>query len=418
MTTAEILAVGSELLTPHRSDTNSLYLTLKLNEIGIDVRAKAVVRDDRGDLQALVRQALGRADLVITTGGLGPTDDDITREAVAAELGLALDEDASILAALHERFAIRRLTMPAINRRQALVPRGATPLPNSRGTAPGLWIERGHQALVLLPGPPRELEPMVETYVLPRLTGRTAGHRLARRVIKIAGRAESHVDEIAQPIYAAFRSWPTPIETTILAGGGQIELHLSARGGARADLDAVLDDGVRRLASALGPAVFSVDGRSLEEVVGHLLAGERLTIAAAESCTGGLLMSRLVDVPGCSAWVVGGVVAYANAIKISELDVSPDLLEAHGAVSEPVALAMASGVVARLAADVGVAITGIAGPTGGTPDKPVGTTVVAVWRSADLHIARTCQFLGDRATIRLHAAVTALDMVRRMLVDH
>lgn len=411
--TAEIIAVGSELLTPHRLDTNSLYLTARLNELGIAVRVKIVVGDDRGDLAALFRQAFARADIVITTGGLGPTDDDLTREVVAGVLRLPLEEDPTVLAAIEERFRRRNLRMPEINRRQAQVPRGATALPNAHGTAPGLWIESSGPIVVLLPGPPPELQALVETHVGPRLVAAGAGGKLWRRVIKTTGRAESQVDELAQPIYSTLSTGEVPIETTILASPGQIELHLSARGQDGALVRRVLDSAVAKLADALGSSVFSVDGRSLEAVVGALLRERGFRIAVAESCTGGLVLGRLTDVPGSSAWVVGGVVAYANDVKVRDLDVPPALIDEHGAVSEPVARAMADGVRARFGTDIGVGVTGIAGPTGGSEAKPVGTVVIAV--SAARPVVRTLSFLGDRQLVRTHTVAAALDLVRRML---
>ncbi len=320
--TAEILAVGSELLTASRIDTNSLFLTGRLNELGIVVRAKAVVGDDRGDIAALLREALSRADLVITTGGLGPTDDDLTREVAASVLGLELEEHADILESIEARFTRRGWKMPAINRRQALVPRGAMPLANANGTAPGLLIESGGRIVVLLPGPPRELEPMFDAFVVPRLTALAGGRRLARRVIKLTGRSESQVDEIAQPIYATLGDERVAVQTTILATPGQIELHLAGTGHDQDAIDRVLDAGVLALARALGPAVFSTDGRTFEATIGAALAARGWRVAAAESCTGGLLLGRLTSVPGSSAWVLGGVVAYANEIKTSQLSVS------------------------------------------------------------------------------------------------
>ena len=412
LSTAEIVAVGSELLTPHRSDTNSLYLTAQLNEIGIDVRAKAIVGDDDADLTGVFRQALARADVVMFTGGLGPTADDITREVVARVLGLTLEEDATILMTLRDRFARRGLAMPEINRRQAQVPHGASPLPNPNGTAPGLWIEQGEQVVVLLPGPPRELQAMFEAHVRPRLAARTGGRRLRRRVIKMTGRPESHVEEIAQPLYVKMVDWPIPVRTTILAAPGQIELHLTAIGADLDGVDRALDDAVRALSTALGSIVFSTDGRNLPEVVGDLLRDRAQRIAVAESCTGGLVQSRLTDVPGSSQWVLGGVMAYANEVKIEQLGVSPVLIEEHGAVSEAVAGAMAEGVRERLHADLGVGVTGIAGPTGGTPSKPVGTVMIAVTGRP----ARTFNFPGDRNTVRLQATQAALEMVRRALL--
>lgn len=412
--TAEIIAIGSELVTPDRIDTNSLWLTARLNELGIDVRVKAVVGDHRDELAAVFTEALARADVVVTTGGLGPTDDDLTREAVAGALGLALIEDEEILAGLRERFARRRMPMPEINRRQAHVPVGAAVMFNRHGSAPGLWIEHGGKVAVLLPGPPREVHPMWQADVLPRLEARTGGRRLRRRVLKITGRAESQVDEVAAPVYTPLRRQPIAIETTILATPGQIELHLSAAGRDVPAIDRALDDAVRRLRDALGSVVFSVDGRPLEAVVGDLLGEHGWRIAAAESCTAGLLLGRLTDIPGSSAWVIGGVVAYANDVKTRELGVPDAMLAAHGAVSEPVARAMADGVRAAFGADIGVAITGIAGPGGGSEAKPVGTVVMAVSGAAPA--VRTSIFTGDRQMVRALAVAGALDMVRRSIL--
>jgi nicotinamide-nucleotide amidase len=413
--TAEVLAVGSELLTRFRQDTNSLFLAGRLDEAGIDLRWKTVVGDRRTDLVAAVQHARSRVDLVVTTGGLGPTADDLTREAVAEVLALPLEEDPAIMSAIRARFETRRIPMPDLNRRQALVPRGATVLPNPRGTAPGLWIESGGTIVVLLPGPPRELEPMFDDHVAPRLRARSGGRQVRRRVIKTTGRSESAIDEVAEPVYSKWTGpVPVPIDTTILAAPGLIELHLSARGDDVAALDRALDDGVRRLADVLGSAVVSIDGRSLEAVVGDALRARAYRIAVAESCTGGLLLGRLTEVPGSSAWVNGGVVAYADAVKIDQLGVDAQLLHAHGAVSEPVAQAMAHGVRARLQAQVGVAITGIAGPDGGTSLKPVGTVVVAVV-TAGADVVRTFLFPGDRRMVRLQSVNAALNMVRTAL---
>jgi nicotinamide-nucleotide amidase len=412
--TAEIIAVGSELVTPDRIDTNSLWLTARLNELGIDVRVKAVVGDHRDDLGTVFAQAIARAGVVVTTGGLGPTDDDLTREVVAGVLGLGLVEDAEILAGLRERFAKRRMPMPEINRRQAQVPRGATVLANRHGSAPGLWIEHGEKVVVLLPGPPREIHPMWQADVLPRLEARTGGRRLRRRVLKITGRAESQVDEVAEPVYTPLRRQSILIETTILATPGQIELHVSAAGRDVPAIDRALDEAVGRLGEALGSIVFSVDGRQLEAVVGDLLRERGWRLAAAESCTAGLLLGRLTEIPGSSAWIIGGVVAYANDVKTRELGVPDAMLAAHGAVSEPVARAMADGVRASFGADIGVAITGIAGPDGGSDTKPVGTVIMAVAGPASA--VKTSIFPGDRQMVRGLAVAGALDLVRRSIL--
>lgn len=408
--TAEIVAVGSELLTPHRLDTNSLFLTGALNELGIAVHVKAVVGDNVDDLAAVLRAALGRADVVITTGGLGPTDDDLTRQVVATVTGRALVPDAGGMAIIEDMFAHRGVPMPTVNRRQSMVIDGARWLPNTNGTAPGQLIELDGRLLVLLPGPPRELQPMFRESVAPVLSARSHGQRLRRRVVRTTGRSESQVEEIAQPIYSQFLSLVPAIETTILASPGLVELHVSSTGPDEGEIDAHLAAAVARLEAALGDAVFSVDGRSVEEVVGDLLARRGWRVATAESCTGGMLAERMTGVPGASAWMLGGVIAYDNSVKTAELGVDAALIEEHGAVSEPVARAMAEGVRRRLSADVGVAITGIAGPGGGTDAKPVGTVFVAV--ASGRCDVRRMMFPGDRAMIRQFSAAAALNMLR------
>ena len=411
--TAAILAVGSELLTPHRIDTNSLFLTGRLNEIGIDVIEKSVIGDHEPSLRAAVRRAMQDVDVIVTSGGLGPTADDLTREAVAAELGLPLVEDADVLATIRHRFDRRGLRMPDGNRRQAAVPAGARVLPNPNGTAPGLLVEAGANVIVLLPGPPRELQPMFDAHVAPLLSERARGRRLVRRVIKVAGKPESHVEEIAHPIYSTFATGDISIETTILATPGQIELHLSARGDAEDLIAARLDEAVTALAAALGSSVFSIDGRAIEQVIADEMLDRKWRLAVAESCTGGLVGGRLTDVPGSSAWFTGGVVAYENEIKKAHLGVSSELLEQHGAVSEAVAVAMADGVRQRFQADVGLAVTGIAGPSGGSADKPVGTVMIAV--SSGPAVVRTYRFVGDRAMVRQQSVIAALELLRQTL---
>lgn len=413
---AEIIAVGSELLTPHRLDTNSPFLTERLNELGIDVRVKAIVGDDREAIRALLLPALDRADLVILTGGLGPTDDDVTRDAVASTLGLALEEHAPIVEAIRRRFERRGLEMPEINRRQALVPQGAVVIDNPAGTAPGLVIEREGRLVVLLPGPPRELRPVFDAVVRHHLAPRAGRARMYRRVLRITGRTESHVEEVAQPIYSRWRHEPDAIDTTILASPGQIELHLRTRGTAddEARLAARLEAAAAELRRALGADVFS-EGASLEEVVGQLLRERRLRVGLAESCTGGLATSRLTDVPGSSDYVDRAVVCYSNRAKIDLLGVPPALIEAHGAVSEEVASAMATGLLARSGVDIAVAITGIAGPGGGREQKPVGTVAIALAWGGTL-VRRTHLFPGSRDLVKLQASQAALDLIRRTVL--
>lgn len=415
ISTAVIIAIGTELLTPDRTDTNSLFLTARLNDIGIDVIGKCVVGDDPRDLEHAVRDALSRADVVITTGGLGPTADDLTREAVSAVLARPMHEDPAIVAELKERFARRRQTMPEINRRQAMVPEGATVLRNPRGSAPGLLLEDGDKIVALFPGPPRELQPMFDESVRDRLAPRTEGRSLRRRVIKIAGQPESKVDALAAPVYAPMATWPTPVNTTILASPGQVELHVSARGTDPSALEGLLNVAVTQLVDAVGEGVFSTDGRAIEAVIGDMLRHRGLTIALAESCTGGMVAARLTDVAGSSDYVRGGVVAYADAVKRELLDVPADLLDAHGAVSEPVAAAMAEGVRARLRTNIGVSVTGIAGPGGGSETKPVGMVCFSVAGPGEQRTTETRHVPGDRELIRRWSVMVALDLVRRAL---
>jgi len=410
-----ILAVGSEMLTPFRVDTNSLFITERLNTIGYDVRLKAVVADEVHELARVVEGALAWSDLIVITGGLGPTEDDVTREAVALVLEIPLDEDASIVERLRDRFAKRGMTMPEINRRQAMVPRGAGVLANANGTAPGLWLEKDGRTLVLLPGPPREMKPMLEAVIAERLVPKSKSSGLFRRVLKITGRAESDVDAQASPVYTRWTTQATPISTTILAVLGQIELHLTTEASDKAAAEAVLDPAVAELQGVIGPSVYSTDGRSLETVVGDLLRERALTIAVAESCTGGLLASRLTDVPGSSDYLDRGVVCYSNPSKTDLAGVPPTTIEQHGAVSEPVAQAMAEGIKSRAGTRIGVGITGIAGPGGGTPEKPVGTVAVAVAVDDEIRV-RTFQFIGSREMVKFQATQSALNMTRLMVL--
>jgi len=411
-----IIAVGSELLTPFRVDTNSLAITERLNAIGYEIRMKAVLGDDVDELAKVLAAAFGTVDLIVTTGGLGPTADDITRDAIAKALALPLDLHEPIADRLRARFAERGLTMPEINRRQAMVPRTATVIENRNGSAPGLWLERGGTALLVLPGPPREMIPMLEGIIEERLSSRSGGAGLFRRVIRITGRTESDVDARAEPIYSRWLTMPVPIATTILAVSGQIELHLTASASDRRAADAALEAAVGELQAELGSVIYSVDGRPLEAVVGDLLRQAGWTIAAAESCTGGLLMSRLTDVPGSSDYVDRGVVCYSDRAKVELLDVPAALIEEHGAVSEPVARAMADGIRRVAASDVGIGITGIAGPGGGTAEKPVGTVAVAVTAN-DAQRVRTFRFFGGREMVKFQSAQAAMNMLRLMMLN-
>lgn len=413
---AWILAVGSEMLTPFRVDTNSLAITERLNRIGCDVRFKAVVGDDVAELADLFSRGIGAADLIVCTGGLGPTEDDVTRDAVARACQVEMDLDEAILSRIRTRFEQRGMVMPEINRRQAMVPRGAVVLENSNGTAPGLWMEQGGTSILLLPGPPREMRPMLERVMTERLEPRAGSRGLFRRVIRITGRPESDVDAVAQPIYSNWRDTPVPISTTILAKLGQIELHLTADAPDAEVAATVLESAVQELVAVLGKSVYSTDGRGLEEVIGSILTGRQMTIAVAESCTGGLLASRITDVAGSSAYFDRGVVTYSNDAKMEWLGVPESLLRTHGAVSEPVAEAMAAGVRERSRTSIGVGITGIAGPGGGSAEKPVGTVAIAVV-TPDARAVRTFKFIGPREMVKFQSTQAAMNMLRLLLTD-
>lgn len=417
---AEVIAVGSEMLTPTHVDTNSLYITERLNEIGIDLQGKTVAGDDRKVLKFIVADALRRSDLLILSGGLGPTDDDLTREVVADLIGRPLEFHPDIFAGIEQRFASRGLHMPAINRRQAMVPRGAAVLPNVNGTAPGLWIEHDGKIVVLLPGPPRELKPIFETVIRERLLGRMGASRLFRRLLRITGQSESSVEEKMQPIYAKWSTLPVRINTTILASLGQIELHLTAVAPSPDEGSRVLDSAVDEVTMRLGRDLFSAHGETMQQVVGGLCRARGLRIAAAESCTGGLVMARLTEVPGSSDYVDRGVIVYSNQSKTDLLGVPPALIRAHGAVSEPVAAAMAGGMVRAAGCDLAIGVTGVAGPSGGTPEKPVGlVAIAAAWaRSGEVGTrVRTFNFIGGRDMVRFQASQAALDMVRCWLLE-
>ena len=415
---AAIIAVGSELLTPSKLDTNSLFITDRLNELGVDVAVKAVVGDDRDELVHVLGVALERVDLVVLSGGLGPTDDDVTREAVAKALDRPLAEDEGLVAHLRTRFAARGFTrpMPENNRRQAMVPAGARVIDNGNGSAPGLWIDHGDRVVLLLPGPPRELKPMLTDVAKGWLSERVAGAPLVRRVLRVAGRFESEVDQVLAPLYKEWAGRTPSVAATILATPGSIEIHVSTRAASAEIARAALETAVAEAVAAVGSNVYSTDGRLLEEVVGELLVERGLRVGVAESCTGGLITSRLTDVSGSSRYVDASIVTYSNQAKTDLLDVDAALIDEHGAVSEPVAIAMAQGIRHRAPADIGIGVTGIAGPTGGTPDKPVGTVVVAVASATGCRV-RTFRFFGDRGLVKFQASQSALDMVRRMLLE-
>src|SRR5262249_28638558 len=317
MLSAEIIAIGSELLASDRSDTNSLWLTERLNRAGIDVKLKTIVGDDDGRLEELIKDAVKRSRVVITTGGLGPTEDDITRKVVARALGRRLALDENVLAEIRARFQSFGVTMPERNSRQAMVIDGAEVLPNPNGTAPGLYLKHQECELALLPGPPREMKPMFDNHVQPRLQKIAGDIRFARRILRVAGMGESAVDEKIAPIYTKYEN----PQTTILFNSSEIEIHLRAQGRTEADAGILLDDLSLKLEKALGNSVFSFRGETMEEVVGRRLTLTGFTLAVAESCTGGLIAERLTNVPGSSAYFLEGVVTYSDEAKVRLLGV-------------------------------------------------------------------------------------------------
>ena len=412
---AEIVAVGSEMLTPFRQDTNSLYLTEKLNEIGINVAFKTIVGDTRQHLISAARAAFERSDLILFMGGLGPTEDDLTRESVADALGVELRRNHDLVAAMYKRFAERRISMPENNARQADVITGAEVIPNSRGTASGQWLRRMHegreQIIVLLPGPPHELRAMWDRDVFPRLRLLAPPSAIATRVIKTAMLPESAADARTAPIY---KKYPD-IETTVLAGQGQVEFHLRATAKSKAEAEESVQNLADELQDELGDAVFSTAGESLEEIVGYYLQMRGAKLAVAESCTGGMIAERITSVAGSSRYFLGGAVVYSNDLKTLFADVPPLMIEAHGAVSKEVALALAENIRDICNADIGVGVTGVAGPGGGTEEKPVGLVYIAI-SDGQKHEVVERRFPGDRERIRRWASQQALDLVRRRMM--
>lgn len=404
---AEIIAVGSELLTPDRLDTNSLFLTEELNKLGIEVVRKSIVGDNRDYLSAAFQEALNRVELVIASGGLGPTEDDLTRETVAELLGRKLIRNEEILRYIEGRFRQLGREMPPVNVRQAMVPEGAEPLPNPRGSAPGLWMEASGRIVALLPGPPRELKPMFQEEILPRLQRRASHVRMFHRELRVAGMGESSVEQLIKPIYTRYND----VNTTILAAPGEIQLHLRIWTDDVLHAQKTLDEIVQGFEIALTDRIFSRDGTPLDEVVARLLTLNNSTMATAESCTGGLLAQRLTSIAGSSTYFLGGVVCYSNERKTAWADVPPELIAAKGAVSAEIAVALAEGIRRRVGATLGVGITGIAGPGGGTEEKPVGTVHIALAHAAGVK-ERHARFPGDRDSIRWQASQVALDMVR------
>ncbi len=413
---AEIIAVGSEMLTPFRQDTNSLFLTSRLNSLGVEVAFKTIVGDNREQLVGAARTALGRANILVFSGGLGPTEDDLTRESVAEALGIELERNGDLVAELYARFAQRRIKMPENNLKQADVLGGAEIIRNPRGSAPAQWLEGTHlgeqRIIILLPGPPWELEPLFREEFEPRLRAVLPEAFIATREIKVAMMGESAADLKAAPIYKKHKD----VQTTILAGAGEVQFHLKASGKTMAEAQEKVDTLANALEDTLDDAVFSSTGDSLEQIVGYYLQMRGATLATAESCTGGLLAERLTRVSGSSRHFIGGAVVYSNELKKLFCDVPPLLIAEHGAVSKEVAVAMAEGIRKKCKATLGVGITGVAGPTGGTELKPVGLVYIALADGVTKTEVVERKYIGDRDRIRHWASQQALDMVRRKLV--
>jgi nicotinamide-nucleotide amidase len=412
---AEIIAVGTEMLTPNRLDTNSLYLTEQLNRLGVDVIFKSVVGDNLQRVVAAVQHALFRSDIIIFSGGLGPTEDDLTREAVAEALGISLRRDPEIVSRLEKRFAERGWKMSLNNIKQADVLEGATVLPNSNGTAPGQWLagefDGREHIIVLLPGPPHEMKGLFEAEVLERLRMKVPPVHLFTRTLKIAMLGESAVDARVAPIYTRYKD----VETTILAGGGEIELRFKVQATTVDAAQARADEVAGLVEDELEDAVYSRNGESLEQIVGYWLQMRNATLAVAESCTGGLLAERVTSLSGSSRYFLGGAVVYSNQLKTDLAGVPAEMIARHGAVSREVAAALAEGIRYRCESTLGVGITGVAGPGGGTPEKPVGMVFHAVASDTGTEVIQR-NFPGDRKRIRRFASTMALDMIRRKLM--
>ena len=406
---AVVVAVGSELLGPGRRDTNGEWLIGRLFELGIETSWRVATGDDAPRIARVVRAALHDASVVLLTGGLGPTEDDRTREAVALALDAPLVRDPAMADRIAALFTTRGRTPGPRQARQADRPEGMAWVDNPLGSAPGLLLERDSGLLAALPGVPAELKVMFDASVAPRLAKRSQG-ALAKTMLRVAGRPESFVVELLRDLYDSEGT-----ETTILASSGSVEILLTARGADAAAARARCDALAIAMRGRLGIDVYGVDDDSLAVVVSRLLVARGATLAIAESCTGGLLGATLTDVPGASSWFRGGLLCYSNEIKTSLAGVPDELLSTHGAVSEPVARALAAGARRVCSADFGLGVTGVAGPDGGTPGKPVGTVYVAL---ADGGVGRTVHldWPGDRALIRRRAVTVALDLLRRRLL--
>ncbi len=409
---AEIIAVGNELLTASRLDTNSLQVTQELNAIGVQVARKCVVGDRASEIQDVLHSALKRAEVVVLMGGLGPTNDDVTREVVSKALGRRLVLKPEILEDLSRRYARFELRMTSNNRRQALVPEGATVMENPQGTAPGLFLKEKASLVFLLPGPPRELKPMINHHMIPLIRKYKPTSRQYLRMLKVASVGESSLDSSIESIYQAYPK----IETTILSSPGIIDLFFHWIGETdeeRANQE--LEEMVGRIREKLGCSIFTDQEEGLETVVGRRLRGKGWTMATAESCTGGLISKMLTDGPGSSEYYCGGVICYNDRLKAELVGVNERTLKRFGAVSESVAREMASGIRKLACCQVGLSVTGIAGPNGATTEKPIGLVFIGL-STQEKTLVKKRKFPGERDVIRLHSARFALDWTRRKLI--
>ncbi len=418
MASVEIVTIGTELLLGATLDTNSVYIARRLADSGVDVFAKHSVGDNAARLEAMLRDALERCDGVVTTGGLGPTVDDLTKEAVAAAVGAGLELHEPSVLAIAARFASFGRTGPLgeNNRRQALLPHGSIVLENPHGTAPGFVALRADGKFVAcMPGVPREMKPMLDERLIPWLVER---YRLRTaiytRTLHTVGIGESDLDARVEPL---FRSLENP-KIAMLAHEFKVDVKIMAKAEGRARADTLIAPVEERLRELIGPGIFGVDDETLEGALLERLLARGRTLATAESITGGGIADMLVRVPGASRCFRGGVVAYDNAVKTALLDVDGELLRAHGAVSEEVAAAMARGACARVGTDVAVATTGIAGPTGATAGKPVGLVYVAVAEREGAVSVRRLTLPGNRDDIRRRAVVGALNLLWQYLDTH
>ncbi len=408
---AEIIGVGSELLLGQIANTDAQYISQKLSQFGINVFYHTVVGDNGNRLKKALEIARNRVDIIFTTGGLGPTMDDLTKETIAEFLNIPLVQHQPSIQAIEEYFIKRGRTISQNNYKQAYFPEGAIVLPNNYGTAPGAIVEQGNKIFVILPGPPRELQPMFEDYVIPYLEEKS-DHKITSRVLKIYGIGESVMEEKIKDLLIN-QSNPT---IAPLAGASELTLRLTAKTPRDYDPFILIEPIEIKIRERLGDVVYGVDDDTLEGVVVKLLTQSKMTIATAESCTGGLIAERITSIPGASNVFIEGVVSYSNQSKIKRLQVSPDTISQNGAVSQQTALEMLKGILGTSGADIGIAVTGIAGPGGGSPEKPVGLVYIAVGDKNGYSMVKCYNLLGDRKRVQYTAASNALDMVRRMIL--